>query len=249
MLPASVQGAVPRPRDRLRRRRRGSSRCPHMPACPRHSNVLAPWPSPPFCSWRRSLLGSGLTATSAGDLQSQISAGKSAAASLRVADRHRDGANPCHHPRPRRREPAARPRWRAPWPPVRRSSSRAQSELIQARDHLVDLENRLQSATRALAANLVASYEQGRPDLMTRDLRGSRVQRPARAGQLPAPNRHAGRPDRERDPRRPSGRGASSRAAGRARAARSGAGGAGAGPAQRAWRRSRTRCSASRSPS
>ena len=42
-----------------------------------------------------------------------------------------------------------------------------QATLIKARDRLVDLENGLEQATRALAANLVASYEQGRPDLVT----------------------------------------------------------------------------------
>jgi cell wall-associated NlpC family hydrolase len=44
---------------------------------------------------------------------------------------------------------------------------RTQRALIRARNHLVDLENRLQSATGALAANLVTDYEQGRPDLMS----------------------------------------------------------------------------------
>jgi peptidoglycan hydrolase CwlO-like protein len=44
---------------------------------------------------------------------------------------------------------------------------RVQRALIEARDRLVDLENRLQTATHALAANLVTDYEQGRPDLMS----------------------------------------------------------------------------------
>jgi cell wall-associated NlpC family hydrolase len=39
--------------------------------------------------------------------------------------------------------------------------------LLAARDQLVRLENRLQHATRALSANLVASYEGGNPDLMS----------------------------------------------------------------------------------
>jgi peptidoglycan hydrolase CwlO-like protein len=112
------------------------------------------------------LLGSDLTATSAGDLQGQIASGKSAASSLRsqiaaesarihattngLADANRRLATLEHTLSAREAELA-----------------RVQSELIAARDHLVDLENRLQSATRALAANLVANYEQGRPDLMS----------------------------------------------------------------------------------
>ncbi len=112
------------------------------------------------------LLGSGLTATSAGDLQSQISAGKSAAGSLKsqianetarirltthgLADANRRLATLQHALSEREAE-----------------LGRTQHDLIQARNHLVDLENRLQSATHALAANLVTSYEQGRPDLMS----------------------------------------------------------------------------------
>ena len=42
-----------------------------------------------------------------------------------------------------------------------------QSSLLKARDHLVDLENRLHLASGALAANLVATYEGNQPDLMT----------------------------------------------------------------------------------
>src|SRR5207248_6400655 len=42
-----------------------------------------------------------------------------------------------------------------------------QDQLLAARDHLVKLENRLQRASHALAANLVASYEGGKPDLMS----------------------------------------------------------------------------------
>lgn len=42
-----------------------------------------------------------------------------------------------------------------------------QSSLLSARDHLVELENRLQAATSALSANLVASYEGTKPDLVS----------------------------------------------------------------------------------
>ncbi len=42
-----------------------------------------------------------------------------------------------------------------------------QAALVAARDHLVVLENRLQAATRALAANLVSRYEGSQPDLVS----------------------------------------------------------------------------------
>ncbi len=112
------------------------------------------------------VLGSGLTATSAGDLQSRISAGKSAASSLRAqiaTETARIHATTHGLVDANRRLAALQSALAA----REAQLSRAQSELIQARDHLVDLENRLQSATRALAANLVANYEQGRPDLMS----------------------------------------------------------------------------------
>jgi len=45
--------------------------------------------------------------------------------------------------------------------------STVQNELIAARDHLVDLENRLETASHALADNLVGTYEGDRPDALT----------------------------------------------------------------------------------
>jgi peptidoglycan hydrolase CwlO-like protein len=42
-----------------------------------------------------------------------------------------------------------------------------QAQLLAARNHLVDLENRLHLSTTALAANLVASYEGNQPDLVS----------------------------------------------------------------------------------
>ena len=42
-----------------------------------------------------------------------------------------------------------------------------QQSLIAARNHLVDLENRLQSASHALADNLVGTYEDDKPDALT----------------------------------------------------------------------------------
>ena len=112
------------------------------------------------------LLGSGLTATSAGDLQSQISAGKSAAAGLRsqIAGETARIHATSHGLAVASRRLAVLERALA----AREAQlGRTQRALIRARDHLVDLENRLQAATRALAANLVASYEQGQPNLMT----------------------------------------------------------------------------------
>jgi len=112
------------------------------------------------------LLGSDVTARSAGDLQSQISAGQSAAASLQ-SQIAQDGAS------------------------IRQTSSglaaaqrrlgvlqhelmvreqqlvEVQDSLLAARNHLVDLENRLRLATASLAANLVARYEDQQPDLVS----------------------------------------------------------------------------------
>ncbi|MBV9604966.1 MAG: hypothetical protein JO027_07665 [Solirubrobacterales bacterium] len=112
------------------------------------------------------LLVGGLPATSAGDLQSQISAGKSAAVSLRsqiAADTSRiqlttHGLADANQ-RLSRLQHALSAR--------EAELGQAQRSLIQARDHLVDLENRLESATHALAANLVAGYEQGQPNLVS----------------------------------------------------------------------------------
>lgn len=111
-------------------------------------------------------LGSRLTATSAGDLQSQISASKSATASLksqiagetaRIRTTGHGLADANQRLAVLQRALTAR----------EAQLGRTQRALIQARNHLVDLENRLQSATHALAANLVTDYEQGRPDLMS----------------------------------------------------------------------------------
>jgi peptidoglycan hydrolase CwlO-like protein len=106
------------------------------------------------------------TGSSAGDLSSQISVNKSAAASLRAeiaADslrisRTTGGLN------------AARAQLTSLQHNLdaREAQLRAvQTSLIAARDHLVELENRLQHATQALAANLVATYEGSQPDLVS----------------------------------------------------------------------------------
>jgi peptidoglycan hydrolase CwlO-like protein len=112
------------------------------------------------------LLGSGLTATSAGDLQSQISASKSAAASLRsqIAGETARIRTTGHGLADANRRLASLQR---ALDAREAELGRVQRALIEARDRLVDLENRLQTATHALAANLVTDYEQGRPDLMS----------------------------------------------------------------------------------
>jgi peptidoglycan hydrolase CwlO-like protein len=114
------------------------------------------------------LLSSGLapTSASAGDLQGQISAGRAAASALSsqiardTAQIHATGKGLASaDSRLTGLERALN---------LRESHLRdVQSALLRARNRLVDLENSLQRATRALAANLVAGYEQGQPDLMT----------------------------------------------------------------------------------
>ena len=134
-----------------------------MPSSPKRSRAVAAAAALLVAAL---VLGTGLTATSAGDLQSQISAGKSAASSLRaqIAAETARIHTTTHGLADADQRLAALQSALA----VREAElGRAQRELIQARDHLVDLENRLQSATQALAANLVANYEQGRPDLMS----------------------------------------------------------------------------------
>jgi peptidoglycan hydrolase CwlO-like protein len=106
------------------------------------------------------------TGSSSGDLRSQISANKSAAAALR-SEIARDGA--------RIRATTgglneARTRLAALQHDLdaREDQLRSvQTALVAARDRLVYLENRMQKATKALAANLVAEYEGSRPDLVT----------------------------------------------------------------------------------
>jgi peptidoglycan hydrolase CwlO-like protein len=112
------------------------------------------------------LLTTTLTAASAGDLQSQITAARSAAQSLRTQIAA-DSAQIA-------RTSGGLDRARAQLAAVQADLDRrvaelqaVQSSLLAARDHLVDLENRLHVATTALAANLVANYEGNQPNLMT----------------------------------------------------------------------------------
>jgi peptidoglycan hydrolase CwlO-like protein len=112
------------------------------------------------------VLGSVLTATSAGDLQGQISATRSAADSLRAqiaADSQRiahttDGLNQA---RAQLSEVQSQLDQR-----VAKLRS-VQTSLLTARDRLVDLENRLHLATTSLASNLVANYEGSPPSLVS----------------------------------------------------------------------------------
>jgi peptidoglycan hydrolase CwlO-like protein len=112
------------------------------------------------------LLGSSLTASSAGDLQSQISAGKAAASAL-ASQIARDTAQihvttqglaaADQHLTQLQNQLTAR----------EDQLREVQTALLKARDRLVDLENWLERATHALAANLVATYENGQPDLVS----------------------------------------------------------------------------------
>jgi peptidoglycan hydrolase CwlO-like protein len=112
------------------------------------------------------LLGTSLTSSSAGDLQGQISATRSAADSLRgqvAADSKRIAAtsNGLQNARDQLGRIQSQLDQRVA------QLRTVQTSLINARDRLVDLENRLHLATTALSANLVASYEGNQPDVMS----------------------------------------------------------------------------------
>ncbi len=112
------------------------------------------------------LLGSHLTARSAADLQGQISAKRSAAASLQSAiaadtARIKTTTNGLQDAQARLAAVQAKLNARVA------QLTEVQGSLLSARDHLVDLENRLQEATIALSANLVANYEGSEPDLVS----------------------------------------------------------------------------------
>jgi peptidoglycan hydrolase CwlO-like protein len=112
------------------------------------------------------LLGSGLTSRSAGDLQGQIDAGRSAASSLQTqvsADTAQIQQTTGSLRAAERQLWTLEIRLNAREAELRR----VQEAFLAARNHLVDLENRLRLATSALAANLVANYENERPDLVT----------------------------------------------------------------------------------
>jgi peptidoglycan hydrolase CwlO-like protein len=112
------------------------------------------------------LLGSGLTARSAGDLRSQITAKRSAADALKAqidADSRQIAATTGGLQAAQTRLAAVQSTLNQRVGELRG----VQTGLLKSRDHLVDLENRLQAATTALSANLVANYEGGKPDLVS----------------------------------------------------------------------------------
>jgi peptidoglycan hydrolase CwlO-like protein len=112
------------------------------------------------------LLASSLVSTSAGDLQSEINAGRSAAESLRgqiaqqtASIEQTAGGIASAQNRLSGLQSQL---------DLRVAELRSvQNALVTARDHLMALENRLRTATRALSANLVTTYEGGQPNLMT----------------------------------------------------------------------------------
>jgi peptidoglycan hydrolase CwlO-like protein len=111
------------------------------------------------------LLATNLTATSAGDLQSQIAAGEAATASLRsqiAADTTQIGDTSAGLARARARLGTLQGELSTREAQLRR----VESGLLSARNHLVDVENRLGAAATALAANLRATYENGQPSLV-----------------------------------------------------------------------------------
>ena len=112
------------------------------------------------------LLGSRPTPSSAGDLQSQISATRSAAGSLQTqiaADSAQIKTTTTGLQDARQRLAAIQGQL-----DVRVNQlQRVQTDLIAARNRLVDLENRLHQASTALADNLRANYEGGQPSLVT----------------------------------------------------------------------------------
>ncbi|PZS08315.1 MAG: hypothetical protein DLM64_12795, partial [Solirubrobacterales bacterium] len=112
------------------------------------------------------LLGTNVTARSAGDLQGQIDSGRSAAASLQsaiVADSARIRATTGGLRDAQRRLAGLQSELG-----VREAQLRSvQAALLAARNHLVALENRLRLASQALKANLVAAYEGSQPDAVS----------------------------------------------------------------------------------
>jgi peptidoglycan hydrolase CwlO-like protein len=112
------------------------------------------------------LLGTGLTAPSSGDLQSQIAGTRSAAAALRAeiaADSRQIAGTSNGVANAQARLSAIQERLNARVAELKS----VQAHLLAARDHLVDLENRMHAATTALSANLVSSYESGQPNIVS----------------------------------------------------------------------------------
>jgi cell wall-associated NlpC family hydrolase len=113
-----------------------------------------------------SLLATGLTAPSSGDLQSQIAAGQSAAATLQsqiAADTARIHQTAGGLQDARASLSALEVGLHAREATLRR----VQSALLIARNHLVELENQMRRASIALSDNLIARYENDQPDITT----------------------------------------------------------------------------------
>ena len=111
------------------------------------------------------LLGTGLTASSSGDLQAQIDAARSAAGALKqqiASDSAQIAGTTNGLDNARNRLVTVQNQLDQRVDQLKI----VQGTLIQTRDHLVDVENRLHTATTALASNLVASYEGGQPSLV-----------------------------------------------------------------------------------
>jgi peptidoglycan hydrolase CwlO-like protein len=119
------------------------------------------------------LLGSGIVAISRGDVRSQISASQSQISSSQSAARalrSQIAAESGQIANTGTGVAAARAQLGALQAQLldRIAELRTvQTKLIDARANLVDLENRLQQASVALASNLRAAYEHSQPDLMT----------------------------------------------------------------------------------
>ncbi len=130
------------------------------PLIPRAAAVLA------GLALALALLGSNLTATSAGDLQTQIDQQRSAAASVRATIT----AETARINQTAGGVAAAQARLSAVQAQLSEREQQlrsVQARLLAARDELVRLENRLRLASAALSANLVAGYEGSRPDLVS----------------------------------------------------------------------------------
>ena len=112
------------------------------------------------------MLGTGLTHSGSADLQSQISSAKTAATDLRSqidADTQQIGQTDGGIAAARTHLESLQSTLDTRVDELRTT----QTNLLKSRDHLVSVENRLQAATKALSANLVANYENSKPDLMS----------------------------------------------------------------------------------
>ncbi len=112
------------------------------------------------------LLSSVLTSSSAGDIHAQIANRQSAAASLK-AQIAADTAQLQRTTGSLRSAQDHVATLQAQLNTREAELRTVHSQLLSARNHLVELENRLHLASSALAANLVASYENQQPDLVT----------------------------------------------------------------------------------